>query len=167
MALVKDLISLQSKVMCDTPVGPLTMIAAVGRLFELRFGAMEDPSPIGVRSLRDARILVQTERELGEFFAGKRRTFSIDLTWRGTPFQNRVWKGLGAIPFGETCSYSVLARRIGSPQSARAVGVALGRNPIAIVVPCHRVIGADGSLVGFGGGLEIKRTLLELESEFA
>lgn len=167
MASVKDLISLQSTVMRDSPVGPLTLISAGGKLFEVRFGAKEDAEAAGDRSSRDARILVQVERELGEFFAGKRRMFSIDLTWRGTPFQNRVWKGLGAVPFGETCSYSDLARRIGSPQSARAVGVALGRNPIAIVVPCHRVIGADGSLVGFGGGLAIKRKLLELEMEYS
>ena len=115
--------------------------------------AVRDPGP-----LRAAR------RELEEYFAGERREFSLALEPVGTPFQMRVWQALRAIPYGETISYGELARRIENPRAVRAVGLANGRNPISIIVPCHRVIGADGSLTGYGGGLERKRFLLALES---
>lgn len=101
--------------------------------------------------------------ELEEYFAGKRREFSFDLDLRGTDFQLACWQALLAIPYGETRSYADIAREVGCPQGFRAVGMANNRNPVAIVVPCHRVIGSDGSLAGYGGGLEIKRKLLELE----
>jgi methylated-DNA-[protein]-cysteine S-methyltransferase len=104
-----------------------------------------------------------TTRQLDEYFAGKRRDFDLPLAPSGTPFQRRVWRGLTEIGFGETLSYGQLAKRIKNPKASRAVGLANGANPIAIVVPCHRVIGADGSLTGYGGGLERKRWLLAHE----
>ena len=115
-------------------------------------------------ALRDARPLRAAQRELEEYFEGERREFSLALEPAGTPFQMRVWQALRAIPYGETISYGELARRIGQPRAVRAVGLANGRNPISIIVPCHRVIGANGTLTGYGGGLERKRFLLALES---
>ena len=108
-------------------------------------------------------VLIKAERELGEYFAGKRRSFSIALDMRGTSFQKNVWEALLAIPFGETRSYRDLAKKLGNPAATRAVGAANGRNPISIIVPCHRVIGSNGKLTGFAGGLETKARLLELE----
>ncbi len=102
-------------------------------------------------------------RQLEEYFAGDRTTFDIPLAAEGAPFEREVWHALEEIPYGETVSYGEIARRVGQPTAARAVGTANGRNPIAVIVPCHRVIGADGSLTGYGGGLERKRLLLELE----
>lgn len=102
-------------------------------------------------------------RQLSEYFAGRRRRFELHLAPRGTPFQQRVWSALLEIPFGTTCSYSEIAARIGRPTAVRAVGAANGRNPIAIVVPCHRVIGRSGALTGYAGGLDTKRRLLEHE----
>jgi methylated-DNA-[protein]-cysteine S-methyltransferase len=107
--------------------------------------------------------LQATARQLKEYFAGKRRDFDLPLGPRGTEFQQRVWRELVQIPFGETRSYGQLARNLGNPNGSRAVGLANGRNPIAIIVPCHRVIGADGSLTGFGGGLDRKEWLLSHE----
>ena len=115
-------------------------------------GAVRDDAP-----LREAR------QQLEEYFAGERQEFSLTLEADGTDFQRRVWDALREIPFGETMSYGDIARRIGNPRAVRAVGLANGRNPISIIVPCHRVIGADGSLTGYGGGLERKRFLLTLE----
>jgi methylated-DNA-[protein]-cysteine S-methyltransferase len=104
------------------------------------------------------------EAQLAEYFEGRRTTFDIPLELAGSPFQRRVWEALQGIPYGETVSYGELARRVGAPSAARAVGVANRENPVAVIVPCHRVIGADGSLTGFGGGLERKRLLLDLET---
>lgn len=103
------------------------------------------------------------KNELSEYFAGTRTVFTVPLHEQGTPFQKRVWAALRAIPYGETRSYGQIAAQIGNPKAARAVGMANNRNPIMIITPCHRVIGADGSLVGFGGGLPMKKYLLELE----
>jgi methylated-DNA-[protein]-cysteine S-methyltransferase len=126
-------------------------------LFELSFGeagpARDDDHP----------VLQETIRQLTEYFLGERREFSVPLDLHGTPFQLRVWNALLAIPYGETRSYADLARAVGSPKGVRAVGRANGVNPVAIIVPCHRVIASDGTLCGYGGGLEIKRKLLELE----
>jgi len=108
-------------------------------------------------------VLVETERQLGEYFAGKRKTFSVVLDMRGTHFQKDVWEALRAIPFGETRSYAQLAKQLGNPRATRAVGAANGRNPVSIIVPCHRVIGSTGKLTGFAGGLETKAYLLGLE----
>jgi methylated-DNA-[protein]-cysteine S-methyltransferase len=111
----------------------------------------------------DNAVLAMTRAQLGDYFAGRRRTFDLPLAPQGTDFQQRVWTALRTIPYGATISYRDLADRIGQPSAMRAVGAANGRNPLPIVVPCHRVIGADGSLTGFGGGLPTKRFLLELE----
>jgi methylated-DNA-[protein]-cysteine S-methyltransferase len=108
--------------------------------------------------------LPAVREQLDAYFAGELEAFDIPLALHGTPFQQRVWEQLTRIPFGETISYSELARRLGDPKLVRAVGLANGRNPVSIIVPCHRVIGADGSLVGYGGGLERKRWLLEHEA---
>lgn len=109
----------------------------------------------------------EVERQLGEFFAGERRDFDLALAPKGSEFQKRVWAELVKIPFGETISYGELARRIGNPAASRAVGRANGTNPIALIVPCHRVIGADGSLTGYGGGLDLKDKLLRWEKSIA
>jgi methylated-DNA-[protein]-cysteine S-methyltransferase len=114
-------------------------------------------------AVRDAAPLRSAQRELEEYFAGERREFSVALEPAGTPFQRRVWQALSEIPYGETISYLELARRVENPRAIRAVGQANGRNPLSIIVPCHRVIAADRSLGGYGGGLERKRHLLALE----
>ena len=119
------------------------------------------PDPAGWE--RDDELLADARRQLSEYFAGERTTFDLPLRPAGAPFQLRVWEALLRIPYGETASYGELARELGHPTAARAVGAANGRNPIAIVVPCHRVIGSNGSLTGYGGGLECKRALLDLE----
>lgn len=108
-------------------------------------------------------ILAETVRQLDEYFAGKRYDFDLPLAPQGTPFQQQVWAALRQIPYGTTASYGQIAAAIGNPKASRAVGMANNRNPIAVIIPCHRVIGADGSLVGYGGGIPIKKQLLELE----
>jgi methylated-DNA-[protein]-cysteine S-methyltransferase len=144
----------------DTPVGPLHLTATDGALTGLRFGSGPCDGP---RSDSDP-VLASVVAQLSEYFAGELRSFDVPLAPVGTAFQVSVWEQLRLIPYGTTVSYGELARRLGSPAASRAVGLANGRNPIAIVVPCHRVIGADGSLTGFGGGMAAKRTLLDLES---
>jgi methylated-DNA-[protein]-cysteine S-methyltransferase len=110
-------------------------------------------------------VLLEAERQLNDYFAGKLRKFSLRFDFAGTEFQKEVWRALAAIPFGETRSYGDIARQIGRPKAVRAVGAANGRNPISIIVPCHRVIGSNGKLTGFAGGLETKAFLLKAESE--
>lgn len=145
----------------ESPIGPLTLVARDGQLAEIHFaGRAPAADRLGPRSRRG---LAPAIRQLGEYFAGKRRSFELDLAPQGTAFQLAVWRALRAIPYGETRSYGELAAAIGRRGAARAVGAANGHNPIPIIVPCHRVIGADGTLVGFGGGLECKRQLLALE----
>ena len=122
----------------------------------------DQPIPEGERNDRNA-LLVEAVRQLRTYCAGELREFQLPLDMQGTEFQKRVWRQLESIPYGETRSYSQIAEAIGSPQAVRAVGAANGANPIAIVVPCHRVIGAGGKLVGYGGGLPLKKRLLELE----
>lgn len=140
----------------ETPVGRLLLRADGAELVEIRFGARE------IRT-DETELLLRAERELREYFAGERYGFDVPLHLSGTEFQTRVWNGLRAILYGTTVTYSELARRIGQPNAARAVGMANHANPLPIIVPCHRVIGADGRLTGYAGGLEIKRKLLELE----
>jgi methylated-DNA-[protein]-cysteine S-methyltransferase len=147
-------------VLPDTPVGPLHLTATGDALTGLRFG----PGPEDGERDGDHPVLAKVAAELAEYFAGRLRVFTVPLAPAGTAFQRSVWEQLTLIPYGTTVSYGELARRLGSPAASRAVGLANGRNPIAIVVPCHRVIGADGSLTGFGGGMVAKRTLLDLES---
>lgn len=138
-----------------TPIGALTLVSEGAALVEVRFGASE--------AADEAPVLMQAAQELGEYFAGRRRQFSVPLCMRGTEFQSRVWSALREIPYGETVSYGELARRVGNPRASRAVGGANHVNPLPIFVPCHRVVGADGRLTGYAGGLEIKRKLLEIE----
>jgi methylated-DNA-[protein]-cysteine S-methyltransferase len=149
-----------------TPVGMLTLVAGEGVLREVRFPKDSE----GQAALPEAQpserevVLDDARRQLDEYFARKRRTFDLPLAPQGTPFQCAVWKALLGIGFGETASYRWIAHRIGNPKAVRAVGAANGANPLPIVIPCHRVIGADGSLTGFGGGLQRKRWLLDLEA---
>lgn len=151
-----------------TPIGRLTLIASEDALVAVRFEAhhpllaLHQAPATAVQSGEHA-VLARAEGELLEHFTGARKRFSVPLAPRGTPFQERVWRGLLAIPYGETRSYGELAAAIGKPTASRAVGAANGRNPLAIFVPCHRVIGASGALTGFAGGHEAKKFLLELE----
>jgi methylated-DNA-[protein]-cysteine S-methyltransferase len=147
----------------DSPVGRIHLAANENGLTHLLFADHTSHQPEGDGSVAAASILAETERQLSEYFAGQRRTFELPLAPAGTEFQQEVWRSLREIPYGQTISYAELARRIGRPKAVRAVGAANGANPIAIIVPCHRVIGAGGRLTGYGGGLSAKRTLLELE----
>lgn len=150
----------------DSPVGQLKLVVSAKGLVAILW---ENDSPRRVQ-LKDLSedvnhpVLLKAEGQLSEYFTGKRKSFSLPLDMRGTPFQNSVWEALLAIPFGETRSYGELAKQLGNPRATRAVGAANGRNPISIVVPCHRVIGSSGKLTGFAGGLDVKARLLELES---
>jgi methylated-DNA-[protein]-cysteine S-methyltransferase len=146
----------------ESPIGRLLLHSDGAALTGL-YMDVPDHAPRGKESWSEdasAGPLPQTLRQLDEYFAGKRREFELPLRLRGTAFQRRVWQVLTEIPYGVTWSYGELARRIDNPNASRAVGLANGRNPISILVPCHRVIGADGSLTGYGGGLERKKWLL-------
>ena len=142
-----------------SPVGPLLLTTNGSALTRLLFDVPPDPT----WSTEPHPVLAAAVAQLEEYFAGERRDFDLPLEPAGTPFQLRVWETLREIPYAETINYGQLANRIGNPNASRAVGLANGRNPISIVVPCHRVIGANGSLTGYGGGLDRKRTLLDLE----
>ncbi|MGA3132082.1 MAG: methylated-DNA--[protein]-cysteine S-methyltransferase [Terracidiphilus sp.] len=153
----------------DSPVGKLKLVASDKGLVAILW---QNDEPLRVRLGQQVKqeahpILIQTERQLGEYFAGKRTSFSVSIDFRGTSFQKNVWDALLAIPFGETRTYGELARRLGNPNASRAVGAATGKNPISIIVPCHRVIGSTGKLTGFAGGLETKARLLTLEQRCA
>ena len=147
----------------ESPVGPLLLAADAAGLRHVYFQAGPQPVRPPDAWRRDAAPFARVLAQLEEYFDGARRTFRLRLAPRGTPFQLAVWTALRQIPYGETLSYGELARRVGLTSGARAVGLANGANPLPIIVPCHRVIGADGSLTGFGGGLYIKRALLSLE----
>lgn len=148
----------------DSPVGPLLLAGNHDGLHVLAFGAGSRPRAIDPEWVADTTgVLTGVRRELDDYFAGRRKAFTTPLVFGGTPFQHQVWRELCRIPYGETISYLELAQRISNPKAVRAVGMANGANPIAIIVPCHRVIGSDGSLTGFGGGIPVKRALLELE----
>ncbi len=156
----------------DSPIGPLLIAASARGLAALCMSRQrhvpDEPEaawrPVGDDDRAEAAILAGAAAQLAEYFAGARHDFDLPVDLGGTDFQRRVWEGLRTIPFGATISYAELARRIGSPKAMRAVGLANGRNPVSIVVPCHRVIGADGSLTGFAGGIDRKRFLLALEA---
>jgi len=144
-----------------SPIGNLTLhIDDDGALTQLEFGAAEAAAQTG----REAAALDAVADQLREYFAGERSAFDLPLRPRGNAFEQRVWAELARIPYGQTASYAEIARRIGRPDAARAVGRANARNPIAIVVPCHRVIGSNGSLTGYAGGIDAKRALLALEA---
>jgi methylated-DNA-[protein]-cysteine S-methyltransferase len=144
-----------------SPIGALTLyVAADGALCVIDFG----DSSRRTRARRDATTCSPARRQLEEYFAGRRRDFDVRLRPAGTEFQQQVWLALLEIPFGETTSYGAIAQKLGPDVSPRAVGAANGANPIPVIIPCHRVIGADGSLTGYGGGLHIKAALLRLEN---
>lgn len=152
----------------DSPVGPLFIAADAQALRAIEFRDSRHPVRRGDDwHAGDNALLRETCRQLGEYFAGKRQAFALPLAPEGTAFQRGVWEALASIAYGETISYAQLAARVGRPSAMRAVGAANGRNPLPIVLPCHRVIGADGALTGFGGGLPTKRFLLELEGALA
>jgi methylated-DNA-[protein]-cysteine S-methyltransferase len=151
----------------SSPVGRLELVASDDGLAAILW-ENDNPRrvPLNIVAENNAHpVLVETERQLEEYFAGMRRSFALELDFAGTDFQRQVWAALLAIPFGETRSYSQIAKQIGKPTAVRAVGAANGRNPISIIAPCHRVIGSTGKLTGFAGGLEAKAQLLALESE--
>jgi methylated-DNA-[protein]-cysteine S-methyltransferase len=151
----------------ESPVGKLKLVASDKGLVAVLWET-DKPSRVRLSEMVEEElnpILLEAERQLGEYFSWRRKTFSLALDMRGTRFQKDVWEALLAIPFGETRSYGQLARQLGNPRATRAVGAANGRNPISIVVPCHRVIGSSGKLTGFAGGLDTKARLLRLESE--
>ncbi|HWP80718.1 MAG TPA: methylated-DNA--[protein]-cysteine S-methyltransferase [Candidatus Acidoferrum sp.] len=154
-----------------SPAGELTVFAADGAVVGISF---EQPESLR-RMLRYVRryygepvmaenpVLLQAESEICEYFDKKRRGFTVPIAYKGTVFQHKVWETLHAVPFGEILTYGELARRSGAPDAPRAAGAACGANPIALIIPCHRAVGADGSLTKFGGGLDAKCTLLQLE----
>jgi len=148
-----------------SPIDDLLLTSDGGALTRLHMTPHRGRHGIGDDWVRDddERVLAEARRQLDTYFAGNLSAFDLPLDPAGTPFQVQVWQQLTRIPYGQTISYGELARRIENPSASRAVGLANGRNPIAVIVPCHRVIGADGSLTGFGGGLDRKRALLSLE----
>jgi methylated-DNA-[protein]-cysteine S-methyltransferase len=149
----------------ESPIGELLLTASDSALTGVRFPGTGEVTAAPANDARGpaSAVLARACEQLAEYFAGSRTTFAIPVEPAGTPFQRRVWEALRAIPYGTTLSYGELARRLGDVRATRAVGAANGRNPIPIIVPCHRVVGADGSLTGFGGGLDRKRWLLEHE----
>lgn len=147
----------------ESPVGLLTLIGTENALAAILWGddavgRVKLPGPAPIEQEND--ILKNTMEQLSAYFARERTTFDLPLVFHGTDFQQQVWHALTQIPFGQTISYGQLAKRLGRPDASRAVGAANGQNPISIVVPCHRVVGSNGNLVGFGGGIEAKRLLL-------
>jgi methylated-DNA-[protein]-cysteine S-methyltransferase len=146
-----------------SPVGPLTLVGSGGVLTGLYMDRQRYRPPAETFGERDDEAFAEAIEELGEYFAGRLTDFGVRLAFDATPFQRQVWNALRTIPYGETVSYGRLAERLGRPSAARAVGLANGHNPISIIVPCHRLVGANGDLTGYGGGLERKRLLLEFE----
>lgn len=141
----------------QSPIGLLTLRGDGSSLTALFFGGMTEAA------YSSCPVLEQAAGELAEYFAGARRNFTVPLSPAGTAFQQKVWQALREIPYGETASYGEIASRVGSPKACRAVGLANRRNPLPIFVPCHRVVGSDGSLTGYAGGLKVKQFLLDLE----
>ena len=150
----------------ESPQGQMLLVAADEALCGLYFDGQKYLPQIASQWRRDARHapLIQAQRELAEYFGGERKRFEVALAPEGTPFQRSVWKAIASVAFGKTITYAELARRAGCPGSARAAGAATGRNPIGIIVPCHRIVGSNGSLTGYAGGLDRKRALLALET---
>lgn len=150
----------------DSPHGRMLLVADDEGLSGVYFDGQKYFPETQKQWQRDVRhsVLKQAKRELAEYFAGERRRFEVALAPEGTPFQRSVWQAIASVGFGETISYGELARRAGCPGSARAAGAATGRNPIGIIVPCHRIVGSNGSLTGYAGGLARKRALLALEA---
>ncbi|MEU0202301.1 MULTISPECIES: methylated-DNA--[protein]-cysteine S-methyltransferase [unclassified Streptomyces] len=147
----------------DSPYGPLTLVADDGVLCGLYMTEQRHRPPEETFGPRDDTLLAEAQEQLQAYFAGELKEFTVELRLTGTPFQRTVWDRLRRIPYGETRTYGELADALGTPTASRAVGLANGRNPVGIIVPCHRVIGANGSLTGYGGGLERKQRLLDFE----
>ncbi|MEH0518458.1 methylated-DNA--[protein]-cysteine S-methyltransferase [Streptomyces stelliscabiei] len=148
----------------DSPYGPLTLVADDdGVLCGLYMSEQRHRPPQENFGPRDDSLFAGAEQQLTAYFAGELREFTLELRLHGTPFQRLVWERLVSIPYGETRAYGDLADDLGNPKASRAVGLANGRNPVSIIVPCHRVVGSDGSLTGYGGGVERKRRLLDFE----
>jgi methylated-DNA-[protein]-cysteine S-methyltransferase len=150
----------------DSPCGRMLLVADGDALCGAYFVGQKHFKDIDPAWRREpqAGVIVRAKRQLDEYFQGRRKVFDIPLAASGTPFQRAVWRAIAGVPFGETISYTELARRAGRPGSARAAGAATGRNPVGVIVPCHRIVGADGSLTGYAGGVDKKRTLLALEA---
>jgi methylated-DNA-[protein]-cysteine S-methyltransferase len=148
----------------ETPIGALTLVAGARGLTGLRFPGRGGPLDDGAR---EPEALAAATRRLDEYFAGERMAFGLPLDLGGTPFQRRVWATLLEVPYGTTVTYTELAEAVGRPDIVRAVAATVGRTPVPIVVPCHRVVGANGALTGYGGGLQRKRALLDLEARVA
>jgi methylated-DNA-[protein]-cysteine S-methyltransferase len=154
-----------ARTVIDSPVGRLTLVAGDAGLVAILWPD-DDPRRVRLGACVDGRehpVLIETERQLAAYFAGELTRFTVPLDFRGTDFQRQVWGELIAIPYGETRSYARIAQAIGRPAASRAVGAANGRNPISIIAPCHRVVGSNGALTGFAGGLAVKERLLALE----
>lgn len=149
----------------DSPYGPLTLVAEDGALCGLYMEDQRHRPPEETFGDRDDDLFAEAEEQLTAYFAGELKEFTLELRLNGTPFQRSVWDQLTRIPYGETRSYGELADALGSPRASRAVGLANGRNPVGIIVPCHRVIGANGNLTGYGGGLPRKQRLLDFERD--
>ena len=149
---------------CPSPIGPLSLVEENGALVAVRwnFDLPRDAVPLALPS---TPLLRQAAAELAAYFAGQLREFTVPLAPKGTPFQQKVWAALREIPYGETRSYKEIAAMVGNEKACRAVGMANNRNPLPIFIPCHRVVGSDGKLVGYAGGLDVKTFLLELEKE--
>ena len=148
----------------DSPYGPLTLVADDGVLCGVYMENQRHRPPEETFGSRDEHPFAEAEEQLEAYFAGRLTEFTLPLRLHGTPFQRRVWEHLRTIPYGETRTYGRLATTLGTPRASRAVGLANGRNPIGIIVPCHRVVGTNGSLTGYGGGLDRKRRLLDFEA---
>jgi len=153
----------QRHTVIDSPYGPLTLVADDGVLCGLYMTDQRHRPLEETFGERDDTPFAEAEEQLRAYFQGELKEFSLELRLRGTPFQSTVWQALRAIPYGETRTYGELADTLGNPKASRAVGLANGKNPVGIIVPCHRVVGADGSLTGYGGGLERKQRLLDFE----
>ena len=149
---------------CKTPRGRMLLVSSVNGLAGVYFVGQRHYPRLSDGWKRDRRGMQHAKRELLEYFAGKRKRFSVPLDPQGTPFQQAVWREIAKVGFGETMTYAELARRAGHPGSARAAGAATGRNPLGIIVPCHRIVGTDGSLTGYAGGLSRKKAFLALEA---
>ena len=148
---------------CESPVGQLLLVGSLKGLQILQFQDGAHPLRIQSSWIKVRKPFQDILKQLQEYFDGARTHFQVNLDLKGTTFQRHVWKALQEIPYGRTTSYGAIAKQVGRPQASRAVGAANGQNPVSIIVPCHRVIGVNGQLVGYGGGLPIKQALLELE----
>jgi len=160
---MNDEINIMTYTQIDSPIGPLLLVADASGLRRIEFISSPRARHPEPGWQEDSRPLKEVIRQLRAYFAGRLETFDLPLVPEGTDFQQKVWRKLCDIPYGETISYGTLARRIGNPKASRAVGLANGSNPIPVIIPCHRVIGSNGKLTGYGGGLPIKERLLALE----